>query len=87
VVIHVTAGDAATVARIQSAAEGMEAGAMAKAGCKHGTGQGAARPVDAGKAGAAAKAGVYSCSMGDYSGPRTKDGRCPKCGMSLSLQK
>jgi len=26
---------------------------------------------------------LYSCSMGDYAGPMTKDGRCPKCGMKL----
>ncbi|MBI4375095.1 MAG: hypothetical protein HY549_01470 [Elusimicrobia bacterium] len=26
---------------------------------------------------------TYICSMGDYSGPMTKDGRCPKCGMTL----
>jgi len=30
---------------------------------------------------------VYACSMGDYFGPLTKDGRCPKCGMALSLKK
>jgi hypothetical protein len=29
------------------------------------------------------KADVYICSMGDYEGPLTKDGRCPKCGMQL----
>ena len=26
---------------------------------------------------------VYSCPMGDYKGPQTKDGKCPKCGMNL----
>ena len=26
---------------------------------------------------------VYVCPMGDYTGPKTKDGSCPKCGMSL----
>lgn len=30
---------------------------------------------------------VYVCSMGDYSGPRTPDGRCPKCGMNLIEKK
>lgn len=30
---------------------------------------------------------VYICSMGDYSGPRTPDGRCPKCGMNLIEKK
>lgn len=29
------------------------------------------------------KAAEYVCSMGDYRGPMTKDGRCPKCGMML----
>lgn len=40
-----------------------------------------------GKAGAkkpAAAAGEeYLCTMGDYRGPITADGRCPKCGMAL----
>ncbi|MBI5622733.1 MAG: hypothetical protein HY924_03035 [Elusimicrobia bacterium] len=27
---------------------------------------------------------VYACPMKDYSGPGTKDGRCPQCGMALS---
>ncbi len=72
VVIHVTAGDAATAAKIQAAAAGSDVGAAAHSGCKHCGG---------------AKAAVYACSMGDYSGPLTKDGRCPKCGMSLSLKK
>lgn len=26
---------------------------------------------------------VYACPMGDYHGPMTQDGRCPKCGMTL----
>ncbi len=26
---------------------------------------------------------VWVCPMGDYSGPQTKDGKCPKCGMNL----
>ena len=26
---------------------------------------------------------VWVCPMGDYSGPKTKDGKCPKCGMDL----
>jgi hypothetical protein len=25
--------------------------------------------------------------MGDYSGPKTKDGKCPKCGMDLVKKK
>lgn len=29
------------------------------------------------------KGALYTCSMGDYVGPMTKDGRCPKCGMKL----
>jgi TusA-related sulfurtransferase len=36
----------------------------------------AASPAPAGQA-------VYACPMGDYEGPRTPDGRCPKCGMDL----
>jgi hypothetical protein len=81
VVIHVTGGDAATVARIQAAAAGQGEVPAVKSGCKHCAGHGAARPTDA------AKAGVYVCAMGDYSGPMTKNGSCPKCGMSLSLKK
>lgn len=30
---------------------------------------------------------VWACPMGDYSGPKTKDGKCPKCGMDLVEQK
>lgn len=80
VVIHVSGGDAATVAKIQAAGE-KTAAAPGKTGCAKCAGHGA------GKTAAAAKAGVYSCSMGDYAGPMTKDGRCPKCGMALSLKK
>lgn len=79
VVIHVTAGDAATTAMIQAAA----AGTAGHSGCKHCPGHGAAAPAEAG----GKEAAVYACSMGDYSGPQTKDGRCPKCGMKLSLKK
>ena len=83
VVIHVTGGDAATAAKIQAAAAGMGGDSTeAKGGCKHCGGHGSARPADA-----PSKAGMYACSMGDYSGPQTKDGRCPKCGMKLSLKK
>lgn len=83
VVIHVTGGDAAAAAKIQAAAAGVSGNpAEAKGGCKHCAGHGSARPADA-----PAKAGTYACSMGDYSGPQTKDGRCPKCGMTLSLKK
>ncbi|MBI4425833.1 MAG: hypothetical protein HY554_19035 [Elusimicrobia bacterium] len=32
---------------------------------------------------AAGDQATYVCAMGDYSGPMTKDGRCPKCGMTL----
>jgi hypothetical protein len=35
------------------------------------------------KKAAAPAAEVYACPMGDYEGPMTKDGRCPKCGMQL----
>lgn len=87
VVIHITGGDAATVANIQAAGANASAGAASgKAGCKDCAGHGAAKQ-EAGKAASAAKAGVYACAMGDYSGPMTKDGRCPKCGMALSLTK
>ena len=30
---------------------------------------------------------VWVCPMGDYSGPRTKDGKCPNCQMDLVKQK
>lgn len=83
VVIHVTSGDAETAAEIQAAA----AGTAGHSGCKHCPGHGAAAAAKAGKADEAAQEGVYACSMGDYAGPQTKDGRCPKCGMKLSLKK
>lgn len=87
VVIHVTAGDAATAAKIQAAAAEPGAGKAETSGCKHCPGHGAAAAAKAGKADEAAQEGVYACSMGDYAGPQTKDGRCPKCGMKLSLKK
>jgi len=34
-------------------------------------------------AGMAQKQDIYVCPMGEYRGPKTKDGRCPKCGMNL----
>ena len=30
---------------------------------------------------------VWACPMGDYSGPKTADGKCPKCGMDLVEKK
>lgn len=30
---------------------------------------------------------VWVCTMGDYSGPKTADGKCPKCGMDLVEKK
>ena len=30
---------------------------------------------------------VWVCPMGDYSGPETADGKCPKCGMDLVEKK
>lgn len=32
-------------------------------------------------------AAVWVCPMGDYSGPKTADGKCPKCGMDLVEKK
>lgn len=93
VVIHVTAGDTATVARIQAAAAGSGEGSAAHSGCKHCGGAAASQPPAEssscahGDSCGDAKADVYACSMGDYSGPLTKDGRCPKCGMALSRKK
>lgn len=81
VVIHVTSDDAATAAKIQAAAAEPGGGEAGTSGCKHCPVHGAAAPAKA------AQEGVYACSMGDYSGPQTKDGRCPKCGMKLSLKK
>lgn len=77
VVIRVTGADAATVAKIQAAGEKTAAAGPGKTGCAK----------CAGKTASAPKAGVYACSMEDYAGPMTKDGRCPKCGMALSLKK
>lgn len=34
-----------------------------------------------------AASAVFVCPMGDYTGPKTQDGRCPKCGMSLTEKK
>lgn len=33
-----------------------------------------------------AQQAVYACPMGDYRGPNTLDGKCPKCGMMLQKQ-
>ena len=30
---------------------------------------------------------VWVCPMGDYSGPKTTDGKCPNCKMDLVLKK
>lgn len=30
---------------------------------------------------------LFVCPMGDYSGPKTSDGTCPKCGMKLVEKK
>ena len=30
---------------------------------------------------------VWVCPMGDYSGPKTADGKCPNCKMDLVLKK
>ena len=30
---------------------------------------------------------TWVCPMGDYSGPKTADGKCPKCGMDLVEKK
>lgn len=81
VVIHVTGGDAATVAKIQAAADKTAAAPGAKGGCAHCAAGRKTAKADA------AKAGVYACSMGDYAGAMTKDGKCPKCGMALALKK
>lgn len=88
VVIHVTAGDAATVARIQAAAAESGTGDSAHSGCKHCGGAAAGHPPAEtscahGDSCGEAKAAVYVCPMGDYSGPKTPNGRCPKCGMRL----
>ncbi len=32
-------------------------------------------------------AATWVCPMGDYSGPKTKDGKCPTCGMDLVEKK
>ncbi len=32
-------------------------------------------------------ASIWYCSMGDYTGPKTADGKCPKCGMDLIEKK
>ena len=34
-----------------------------------------------------AAAKTWVCPMGDYSGPKTADGKCPKCGMDLMEKK
>ena len=68
-------------------ADGAKAAATkGKTGCSKCAGHRASKK-EAGKEVSAEKAGVYVCSMEDYAGPMTKDGRCPKCGMALSLKK
>ena len=59
---------------------GMTLRLQPQAKAQAGAGAKAAQPA---AKGAAAQEGGYVCPMGDYSGPRTKDGRCPKCGMNL----
>ncbi len=39
------------------------------------------------KAAKPAAQAVWVCPMGDYSGPKTTDGKCPKCGMDLAEKK
>ncbi len=39
------------------------------------------------KAAKPAAQSVWVCPMGDYSGPKTADGKCPKCGMDLVQKK
>jgi uncharacterized paraquat-inducible protein A len=39
------------------------------------------------KASKAAAQELWVCAMGDYIGPKTTDGKCPKCGMDLMKKK
>ena len=39
------------------------------------------------KAASKAAKSVWVCPMGDYSGAKTKDGKCPTCGMDLVEKK
>ena len=83
VVITITAKDHDAVKMIQVAAAHM---GMKHAGCAH-CGQGAASGQKKEKAAQGqTKEDTYVCTMGCYKGPKTKDGRCPKCGMNLEKQ-
>ncbi|HAH06136.1 MAG TPA: hypothetical protein DCM05_06350 [Elusimicrobia bacterium] len=73
VVISVTGKDAQTVAKIQAAAADIGKGCDCSKGC----------PMMKGD-----KVGKFSCPMkGCYHGEKTKDGKCPKCGMKLEKDK
>lgn len=72
IVIRVTAKEKAAVEKIQAAGAKMAEG---KCCGMHGRGK-------------AAKTGGWSCPMkGCYSGEKTKDGKCPHCGMELKRDK
>ncbi|MBI5882071.1 MAG: hypothetical protein HZB91_03085 [Elusimicrobia bacterium] len=83
VVINITAKDPGAVKMIQVAAAHM---GMKEAGCAHCGQKAAPGQKKAQAAQGQTKEDVYVCSMGCYKGPKTKDGRCPKCGMNLEKQ-
>ncbi|MBI5209526.1 MAG: hypothetical protein HY927_06065 [Elusimicrobia bacterium] len=84
VTITITSKDPETVKKIQESAAKAAAGGL-KSCPKHGNGAEKAG-AKAGKA--EAKKAVYACPMKDcYRGEKTKDGRCPKCGMKLEEAK
>ncbi|MBI5622738.1 MAG: hypothetical protein HY924_03060 [Elusimicrobia bacterium] len=82
VVITITAQDPKAVKDIQVAAAHM---GMKEAGCSC-CGHKASKAAK-GKEASKSKGEIYVCSMGCYKGPKTADGRCPKCGMNLEKEK
>ncbi|MFA6317048.1 MAG: hypothetical protein WC943_06485 [Elusimicrobiota bacterium] len=84
VVIEITGKEPGIIKEIQAAAAshaGMKHEACSCCGEKAVK---AAKKIKGAKAGESkSQAELYVCSMGCYKGPKTEDGRCPKCGMNL----
>ena len=78
VVINISATDPPTDKMLQVAAIHMVMGCGAS-GCSH-CGNKVAKSCET------KDKPVYACPKGCYKGAKTKDGRCPKCGMDLKKQ-
>ncbi|MBI5244141.1 MAG: hypothetical protein HY922_10785 [Elusimicrobia bacterium] len=77
VMIRITAKDPEVVNKIQETAANKVKEGPCSCCSKHGGKEQATKKKEKGET-------IYSCPMGCYKGPKTKDGRCPKCGMMLN---